>query len=320
MATEPENNDPNVDADSETSMQGPHNRFVLGYYGSPREAQGLLEAQLPDTLKRVLKLEDLVVENSHFIDERMAEVESDLLFRIPRCDREDEDAYVYVLWEHQRRRDSLMALRMWIYMGMIYRLLANEDRLLPGVKLPFVYPIVLFQGTEGWKKGLVLEDLIDVEGLDPELHRWVPRFEIDLIRLDEDSPRIRPEAPIARLGLSLMRAVMNRKVGEWLEENIEELNLLYGDNRSPVVLILSYALLSGAGLTTEEFQTIINEKGDPKMKYETGSVAEQLVDRNKKEIVLRMIAKGMKDQEISEIVDLPLNAVAEIRKDSQKNE
>lgn len=91
-------------------------------------------------------------------------------------------------------------------------------------------------------------------------------------------------------------------------------------NRSPVVLILSYALLSGAGLTTEEFQTIINEKGDPKMKYETGSVAEQLVDRNKKEIVLRMIAKGMKDQEISEIVDLPLNAVAEIRKDSQKNE
>lgn len=205
--------------------------------------------------------------------------------------------------------------------GDDYRQLANEDRLLPGVKLPFVYPIVLFQGTEGWKKGLVLEDLIDLEGLDPELHRWVPRFEIDLIRLDEDSPRIRPEAPIARLGLSLMQAVMNRKVGDWLEENIEERNLLYGDNRSPVVLILSYALLSGAGLTTEEFQTIIHEKGDPKMKYEAGSVAEQMVEEAKagkaREIVLRMIAKGMKDQEISELVDLPLNAVAEIRKDSQ---
>lgn len=34
MATEPENNEaPNVEADSETLMQGPHNRFVLGYYG-----------------------------------------------------------------------------------------------------------------------------------------------------------------------------------------------------------------------------------------------------------------------------------------------
>ncbi|MDF1814038.1 MAG: hypothetical protein P1V20_17675 [Verrucomicrobiales bacterium] len=55
--------------------------------------------------------------------------------------------------------------------------------------------IVLFQGTEGWKKGLVLEGLIDLEGLDPELHRWVPHFEIDLIRLDEDSPRIIPGIP-----------------------------------------------------------------------------------------------------------------------------
>ncbi|MDF1755517.1 MAG: hypothetical protein P1U89_22195 [Verrucomicrobiales bacterium] len=50
--------------------------------------------------------------------------------------------------------------------------------------------IVLFQGTDGWKKGLVLEGLIDLEG-----HRWVPHFEIDLIRLDEDSPRIIPGIP-----------------------------------------------------------------------------------------------------------------------------
>lgn len=50
--------------------------------------------------------------------------------------------------------------------------------------------IVLFQGADGWKKGLVLEGLIDLEG-----HHWVPHFEIDLIRLDEDSPRIIPGIP-----------------------------------------------------------------------------------------------------------------------------
>ena len=185
-----------------STMQGPHNRFVLGYYSSPAEARGLPEVQLPPSLLGVLRLKDLVVEKSHFIDEAMAEVESDLLFRIPRSDRENAEVYVYVLWEHQRKRHSFMVLRMWIYMGMIYRYLLNENRLLPGAKLPFVYPLVLFQGTEGWQKGLVLEDLIDTNGLAPELHRWLPKLEIDLIRLDEDSPRIHPADPVARVGLA----------------------------------------------------------------------------------------------------------------------
>jgi len=174
----------------------------------------LLEVQLPDVLEKVLRLEQLAVENSHFVDERMAEFESDLLFRIPRADREGEVAYVYVLWEHQRNRDSWMALRMWTYLGMIYRKLASE---LPNNELPLVYPIVLYQGTEGWEKGLTLEDLIDLEGLDPELHHWVPRFSIDLIRLDTDSPRIRPDDPMARLGVSLMQALMLARVPEWLD-------------------------------------------------------------------------------------------------------
>lgn len=97
-------------------------------------------------------------------------------------------------------------------MGMIYRYLLNENRLLPGAKLPFGYPLALFQGTEGWKKGLVWEDLIDTYGLPPELHRWLPKLVIDLIRLDEDSPRIHPADPVAGLGLSLMRAVMFKGV------------------------------------------------------------------------------------------------------------
>jgi len=311
--------------DSASPLQSPHNRFVLGCFSSPRKAKGLLDAQLPASLKKVLLLDLLTVENSHFVDERMAEVESDLLFRIPRADRDGEAVYVYVLWEHQRKRDSLMALRIWIYLGMIYRLIVNEGRLLPGFKLPFVYPIVLFQGTEGWKKGLVLEDLIDLEGLDLELHRWVPRFEIDLIRLDEDTPRVRPSDQLAGLGLSLMQAVMYGKSPDWLANHFAELNQILGEDRSFVLLILHYALTAGDGLTKEEFLSIVNQKGDSNMKYEAGSVAEQLVAEGeargkaegeaeaKKKVALRLIKKGMADEDISEATDLPLNTIAELR-------
>lgn len=40
-----------------------------------------MEAQLPDALKQVLRLDEVTVEKSHFVDENMAEFESDLLFR-----------------------------------------------------------------------------------------------------------------------------------------------------------------------------------------------------------------------------------------------
>lgn len=337
MPSQPEDEaDPSKDQesrDSASTLQSPHNLFVLGYFSSLREAQGVLEVQLPASLLKILHLERLTLVNSHFVSKEMVEFQTDLLFRIPRSDRDGEVVYVYILWEHQRKRDSLMVLRMWIYLGMIYQRLINEGSLPSGAKLPFVYPIVLYQGTEGWEKGLALEDLIDLDGIAPELHRWVPQFEIDLIRLDQDSPRIRPNDQLAGLGLSLMQAVMFRKVSAWLEEHIEELNQIFHEHRSLVRLILDYALRSGAGLTNQDFQRIIEEKGDSNMRYEAGSVAEELVAKGKaegktegktegkiegktetkKEVALRLIKKGMSNEDISEITDLPLNTVAELR-------
>jgi hypothetical protein len=117
----------------------------------------------------------------------------------------------------------------------------------------------LYQGTEGWNKGLVLEDLIDLEGIDPELHQWVPKFAVDLIRLDTDSPRIHPHDQMARLGLGLMQAVMNHQVAKWLEENIKELDEAFGPHHDQVTLILYYSLFSGADLTDEQFQNILKD-------------------------------------------------------------
>lgn len=66
MPTDPKNAAPTDDDDK--SMQGPHNRFVLSYWSSPPVASGMLEAQLPTSLKKILQLDQLTVENSHFVD------------------------------------------------------------------------------------------------------------------------------------------------------------------------------------------------------------------------------------------------------------
>ena len=73
MSTESENEEnPTENEDADSPMQGPHNRFVLGYWSSPPEARGMLDVQLPDSLKKILRLDLLTVENSHFVDEMMA--------------------------------------------------------------------------------------------------------------------------------------------------------------------------------------------------------------------------------------------------------
>ncbi|MDF1813434.1 MAG: hypothetical protein P1V20_14650 [Verrucomicrobiales bacterium] len=57
------------------------------------------------------------------------------------------------------------------------------------------------------------------------------------------------------------------------------------------------------------------------MKYEAGSVAEQLIAEgkieNQKEIALKMIKMGMSDQVIAEATDLPLNTISEHRLKSE---
>ena len=92
----------------------------------------------------------------------MVEMESDLLFRAAVHGSPGEEAFVYVLWEHQRHPDSWMPFRVWRYVAAVYRELIREKKdLQSGNKLPFVYPVVLYQGEEAWDSRHSLEELID---------------------------------------------------------------------------------------------------------------------------------------------------------------
>ena len=121
-----------------------------------------------------------------------------------------------------------------------------------------------------------------------------------------------------------MQAVMLKSVKQWLEENIEELNQVYEDHRSSVILILSYALMSGAGLTKQEFLSIVTEKGKGKMQHEAGSVAEELVNEGKaekqREIAVRFLKMGLSDQRVAEGTGLPLNTVADLRREVESSD
>lgn len=71
-----------------------------------------------------------------------------------------EWVYLYLLFEFQRSVDKHMALRMMVYIGLLYQDLVKSGQGLPKGRLPPVLPIVLYNGHRRWTARTNIADLI----------------------------------------------------------------------------------------------------------------------------------------------------------------
>jgi predicted transposase YdaD len=73
--------------------------------------------------------------NRSFIPDDLRKQESDLIFSVPLREEaaEHPEVWIYVLLEHQSRRDPLMPLRLYQYMGHLWEAQEREwkDRQIP---------------------------------------------------------------------------------------------------------------------------------------------------------------------------------------------
>jgi predicted transposase/invertase (TIGR01784 family) len=70
-----------------------------------------------------------------------------------------EWVYVYILLEFQSRPDKWMALRMLVYIGLLYQDLVAQHKLSKHGKLLPVLPIVLYHGRRPWRAAIELAEL-----------------------------------------------------------------------------------------------------------------------------------------------------------------
>lgn len=145
----------------------------------------------------------------------------DLVWKIRLKDRW---LYVYLLLEFQSTTDSLMALRMMVYVGLLYQDLAKRNELAPDGKLPPVLPIVLYNGQPRWTAPVTMEELVTPPPLG--LGAYVPRC--GYLLLDEGrygadvlNPMHNLVAALFRLetqrGIEDVRKVVDALI-EWLTE------------------------------------------------------------------------------------------------------
>jgi predicted transposase YdaD len=142
------------------------------------------------------------VSESHVSDD-LHDREDDLIWRV----RWGADwLYIYLLLEFQSTVDRYMAVRLQVYVGLLYQALIRAQQLPPAGRLPPVVPVVLYNGQRRWTAPLEMGALVaEAPGLEAYRHRF-PYALLDVERYAEHELAALPNLAAALFRLENSRA------------------------------------------------------------------------------------------------------------------
>ena len=148
----------------------PHDHLFREVFGKETEAAGLLQAHLPQAISNALVWSSLKWQSVSFIDDRLRDSESDLLYAIRRKES-GAPAWIYVLLEHQSTPDPWLRLRLLKYSCRIWE--RDRARLPKEEQLRPIVPLVWYQGERGWHHAREFSELFA-----EDVRSWpgVPRY------------------------------------------------------------------------------------------------------------------------------------------------
>jgi predicted transposase YdaD len=185
------------------AVPNPHDKLVRRTFGDIAHARGLLPGLLPRALSARIDWNALRLVDGSFVDPRLAERQTDLLYRAWIGERE---VLLYLLLEHQSSSDPFMPLRMFVYAGRIWeRHLEHEPQ---SKVLPAIVPVVLHHSRRGWRAPTRLSELIHADAPMRELlGPLLPELQFHLVDLTrEDDQSLRAALHSRRLSRRFWRA------------------------------------------------------------------------------------------------------------------
>ena len=272
-------------------LHHPHDHFFRRAFGTAATASDYFLRVVPESVRRfVSDPARMRLENVSFISEELRGSQSDLLWR---CEAAEGDApiFIYVLFEHQREPDRLMVARLLFYIVKIWErhLAAN-----PGLqRLPFVLPLVLYQGAAPWNAPFFLRDLVDLpsEGL----RCFVPDFTYGLESLQgTDLEGVNPDT--LRLILLVMKLAGQGGVASGLSLVCQEIERL-PERGNPSRIVPVALLYLFAAARPEERKIMIQELSEAKTTVgrEARSALEALILDGIEEGLEKGLEKGLKE-------------------------
>ena len=93
-----------------------------------------------------------------FISDHYKETESDLIYKVRL---QDENIYIYILIEFQSTAPRFMVVRVLNYITSFYLDYIESQTETKQLRLPVVFPIVLYNGENAWNAPIEIADLIE---------------------------------------------------------------------------------------------------------------------------------------------------------------
>lgn len=210
----------------------------MGYkqlFAHPELVRDLLAGFTPFSCLRGLDAHAFERINGSYVSDHFSERHSDMVWRVRIA---DHVVYVYLLLEFQSHSERWMALRMQVYVGLLYQDLVKRHELAAEATLPPVLPVVFYNGERAWNACGELRDLIcnapeglqdfqasqrylliDQRSLDPKQLANSGNLVATLFRLElSDSPYVLKEvlATLTAWLSSAEQAALRRSIGLWI--------------------------------------------------------------------------------------------------------
>ena len=236
-----------------------HDNSYKLLFSNAAMVEDLLRGFVQEDWIRELDFSSLEKVGGEYVSDDLRHRQSDLVWRV-RWGRE-RWLYVYLLLEFQSTVDPFMALRVMVYVGMLWQDLLRQKVLTPSGRLPPVLPVVLYNGEVPWRAARDVSELI--EEIPGGLERYRPQLQHFL--LDEQRIADVELEPLKNLAAALFRLGKDRgpedflrvvgALAEWLSEpGMAELH------RAFRIWVQVYLREKLSGVELPEFETLMEVK------------------------------------------------------------
>ena len=133
-----------------------HDAFFKKSLSIPQLSLEYMQMHLPQEVKKVVDLSTLKMQQDSFVEKSLKKQISDVLFSCKTNDGQEE-AFVYLLCEHQSTPDRLMAYRLYKY---VFAIIDRHMEKNPKEKsFPLIYPMVFYNGKKAHNCPMSLHEL-----------------------------------------------------------------------------------------------------------------------------------------------------------------
>jgi predicted transposase/invertase (TIGR01784 family) len=323
-----------------------HDKFIKSILGETKTAKSFLENYLPKEIIPLIDLNYLKPIKDSFVDSKLKEHFTDLIYKTKTKDK--RDVYIYTLFEHKSYYDKFSVIQLLKYVALCYDKYKSNN-------MPIVIPLLLYNGEEEWKS---VNDFLHLfYDIDENFKKYIPNFNFELydfireekiIGNDElKTMMVMLKSRINPKFLNNLNKIVNYLYLNSYIKNNSILFLLYTTHEKNKDLLMKMIeknfkgddIMSVADALRREGIQIGEEKGIQRGREEGIQIGEEKgiqrgreegiqigeekglekgLEKGREEVVKNMLLKGLDINMISEITNLSIDKINEIKNSLDK--